>query len=69
MRKPRIDGVRRRIKIVSYLRENPGAKPREIAQGVGLVVRRGCCPILETHLAQLEAEGLVRQTERGLVAV
>lgn len=61
MRKPRIDGVKRRIKIVSYLRENPGKRHFEIARGVGLATHHSYSPTLEGHLTVLEREGYVRR--------
>lgn len=69
MRKPRIDGVRRRLKIVSFLRENPGASHLTIARGVGLATHNSYSSILETHLATLTAEGLVRDAGGKWVAV
>lgn len=56
-RRPRIDGVVRRERIVRYLQAHPGARFVEVARGVDLVVRAGCCPVLSSHLNQLEQQG------------
>lgn len=61
-RKPRKEGVARRLRILAFLRENPGASHRQIAEGVGLAVTgNGYASILETHLGVLECEGRVEQ--------
>lgn len=63
-RKPRKDGVQRRLRIVAFLRENPGSIRSDIARGVGYRVHRGYAPALDLHLDRLTRDGLVA-TEDG----
>lgn len=65
MRKPRTDGASRRVKIVAFLRENPGKRFSAIARGVGLAVHHGTSPTLDRHLSVLQCEGLVSQGAGG----
>lgn len=64
-RKPRIDGVRRRLRILAFLRENPGRRFSAIARGVGLALHHGTSPTVERHLSVLQVEGLVLQDDCG----
>ena len=63
-RKPRRDGEMRRLRVVLFLRDNPGSSHLAIARGVGLATHHSYSPTLDRYLSVLEAEGRVRQGGR-----
>lgn len=52
-------GNARRMRILRFLRENPGSRHADIARAVDLATHHSYSPALETHLTVLERDGYV----------